>query len=105
MHRSYADHRPGHRYVQIELTEDEVHGLIADLNPKTLTGHHYAQQLIELLSAARYDFNRGAPPPRHARRAVARQLTADGIRTEEIARRIDVSKRTVNRWQAEDRTP
>lgn len=69
MRRAAADYRTGQRHIHIELTEAEIHGLLHDLNPKTLRGCEHALRLLELLSAARYDFNRGTPPPR-SRRAV-----------------------------------
>jgi hypothetical protein len=61
MHRANADHRPGRRHIHIELSEAEIHGLIADLNPKTLQGYEYALELLRLLSEARYDLNRTRP--------------------------------------------
>lgn len=64
MHRAHADYRPTERLIHIELSEAEVHGLLHDLNPKTLRGYEHALQLLEVLSAARYDFNRGTPAPR-----------------------------------------
>jgi hypothetical protein len=61
MHRATADHRTGHRHIHIELSEAEIHGLIDDLNPKTLQGYEYALELLRLLSEARYDLNRTRP--------------------------------------------
>lgn len=60
MHRATADHRTAHRHIHIELSETEIHGLLNDLNPKTLRGYEYALRLLELLSEARYDLNRTA---------------------------------------------
>jgi hypothetical protein len=60
MRRATADHRTGHRHIHIELTEAEIHGLLADLDPKTLQGYEYALELLEVLGAARYDFDRTA---------------------------------------------